>query len=157
MRLVDLESRGLIEKVKADLNKVKRTLERAERDLRTARAALDIDEEWAYTIAYHAMLRAGRALMLFLEYRPKGKDQHKTVGEFCSKALGEGYRILINKFHRMRRKRHKFVYEFESPISKTEAKDSIGNAKKLIDRISEIIREKQEICHTEIFVKKSER
>jgi uncharacterized protein (UPF0332 family) len=123
MKLDDLESRGLIEKVETDLSKVKRALERAKRDLRTARATLDIDEEWTYTIAYHAMLRAGRALMLYLDYRPKGKDQHKTVGEFCSRVLGEGYRILVNKFHRMRRKRHRFIYELESPISKTEAKD----------------------------------
>jgi uncharacterized protein (UPF0332 family) len=110
--------------------------------LRTARATLDIDEEWAYTIAYHAMLRAGRALMVFLEYRPKGKDQHKTVGEFCSRVLGEEYRTLINKFHRMRQKRHKFVYEIEGEISRTEAKDSIGSAKRLTEGILRITKEK---------------
>jgi uncharacterized protein (UPF0332 family) len=96
MKLDDLESQGLIERVEPNPENVKQALERAQRDLRTARATLDIDEEWAYTIAYHAMLRAGRALMVFLEYRPKGKDQHKTVGEFCSRVLGEEYRTLIN-------------------------------------------------------------
>jgi uncharacterized protein (UPF0332 family) len=77
-------------------NGVNRALERVGKDLTTARTILKIDEEWAYTISYHAMLRAGRALMLSLGYRPKGKDQHKTVVEFCSKVLGEEYRMLIN-------------------------------------------------------------
>jgi uncharacterized protein (UPF0332 family) len=88
------------------------------------------------------MLRAGRALMFYLEYRPKGKDQHKTVGEFCSRILGEEYRNLINKFHRMRQKRHQFVYEIESQISRTEAKDSIQNAKRLVEGIFKITKEK---------------
>ncbi|MEW6377659.1 MAG: HEPN domain-containing protein [Thermodesulfobacteriota bacterium] len=142
MKLNDLESQGLIERVEPDLSKVKKALERTHKDLRTARATLDVDEEWTYTITYHSMLRAGRALMLYLEYRPKGKDQHKTVGEFCSRILGEEYRVLINKFHRMRRKRHQFVYEIDSRISKTEAKDSIGSAEKLTEGIFRITKEK---------------
>jgi len=43
----------------------------------------------------------------------------------------------------MRQKRHKFVYELDSPISKSEADQSIKNAKKLIDAIYEIIKEKE--------------
>jgi uncharacterized protein (UPF0332 family) len=144
MKLDDLESQGLIERVEPNLGNVKQALERAQRDLKTARATLDIDEEWAYAIAYHAMLRAGRALMVFLEYRPKGRDQHKTVGEFCSRVLGEEYRALINKFHRMRQKRHKFVYEVESRISRTEAKDSIESAKRLTEGIFRITKQKTE-------------
>ncbi len=144
MKLNDLESQGLIERVESNPGNVTKGLERSQRDLRTARATLDIDEEWAYTIAYHAMLRAGRALMLYHGYRPKGKDQHKTVGEFCSRILGEEYRTLTSKFHRMRQKRHKFVYEVESRISRTEAKDSIQSAKNLIEGIFRITKEKTE-------------
>jgi hypothetical protein len=47
MKLDDLESQGLIEKVEPNPGNVKKALERAQRDLRTARATLDIDEEWA--------------------------------------------------------------------------------------------------------------
>jgi uncharacterized protein (UPF0332 family) len=144
MKLGDLESGGLIERVEPDFNKVKIALQRVEKDLRTARANLDIDEHWAYTISYHAMLRAGRALMLSFAYRPKGKDQHRTVVEFCSRVLGDEYRILINKFHRMRRKRHKFVYDLEGMISKSEAKDSIESARNLTDGIFGIVRGKAE-------------
>ena len=153
MNLSDLESVGLIERVGPDPNKVKVALQRTERDLRTAKATLDIDDHWAYTISYHAMLRAGRALMLSFEYRPKGKDQHKTVVEFCSRVLGEEYRILISKFHRMRRKRHKFVYDVEGMISKAKAKDSIESARKLTDGIFTIAKEKVE----NLFAKKAKK
>lgn len=143
MKLEDLESLGLIERIDTNIGKVNRALGRVGKDLITARAIIKMDEEWAYTISYHAMLRAGRALMLSIGYRPKGKDQHKTVVEFCSNVLGEDYRLLMNKFHRMRQKRHKFVYEFDSPISKTEADQSIKDAKKLVDAIYEKINGKE--------------
>jgi hypothetical protein len=80
MKLNDLESQGLIERVEPGLGNVEKALNRAQRDLKTAWATLDIDEKWANTIAYHAMLRAGRVLMVFLEYRPKGKDQKELEG-----------------------------------------------------------------------------
>ena len=59
MSLQRLEKLGLIEKARFNPNQVKANLNRARRDLATSKANLKIDEEWAYTIAYHAMLRAG--------------------------------------------------------------------------------------------------
>src|SRR4030043_2406446 len=102
MSLPRLESQGLIEKVKYDGKQVQANLLRARRDLLTSRATLKIDEEWAYAIAYHAMLRAGRALMFTSGYRPRGKDQHKTVVEFCAEILGKDFQDLTGRFNRMR-------------------------------------------------------
>ncbi len=69
MGLKRLEAQGLITKATFGVKQVTSNLHRAERDLRTAKANLAIDEEWAYTIAYHAMLRAGRAFMFASGYR----------------------------------------------------------------------------------------
>ncbi|OGP80034.1 MAG: hypothetical protein A2V86_14525 [Deltaproteobacteria bacterium RBG_16_49_23] len=80
MKLEDLESSGLIDRINTNIDKVNRAFGRVGKDLMTAKAILRNDEEWAFTISYHAMLRAGRAFMLSLGYRPKGKDQHKTAG-----------------------------------------------------------------------------
>jgi hypothetical protein len=74
--LKSLESQGLIERVSTGSKQAASNLLRARKDLLTAKATIVVDEEWAYTIAYHAMLRAGRALMFSMGYRPKGKDQH---------------------------------------------------------------------------------
>jgi uncharacterized protein (UPF0332 family) len=135
MDLKRLEAQGLIEKANFSAGQVKANLDRAGRDLLTAKANLKIDEEWAYTIAYHAMLRAGRAFMFASGYRPRGKDQHKTVVEFCSESLGKDFHDLTTRFNRMRLKRHDFIYEPERPIPRTEAVKSLESAEQFFQGI----------------------
>ena len=131
-----LEAQGHIEKANFSAGQIKSNLTRAQRDLRTAKANLKIDEEWAYTIAYHAMLRAGRAFMFASGYRPRGKDQHKTVVEFCSESLGIDFQHLTTRFNRMRLKRHDFIYEPERPIPRTEAVKSLESAGQFVQEIT---------------------
>lgn len=139
MGLKRLESQGLIEKVKFSDRQIVSNIIRALKDLITAKANIEIDEEWAYTISYHAMLRAGRAFMFSIGYRPKGKDQHKTVVDFCEEMLGEDYKSLIDRFNRMRVKRHDFIYEPERPILRTEALKSLESAEKFVKEIMDKI------------------
>src|SRR3990172_8292438 len=139
MTLKRLESQGLIEKVTFSDKQITSNIKRAQKDLITAKATLEIDEEWSYTISYHAMLRAGRALMFSSGYRPKGKNQHKTVVDFCSEILGENFRDLTTRFNRKRVKRHDFIYEPERPIPKTEAIKSLESAGKFVKEIMEKI------------------
>ena len=136
MDLKRLEAQGLIEKANFNAGQIKSNLNRAHRDLLTAKANLKIDEERAYTIAYHAMLRAGRAFMFASGYRPGGKDQHKTVVEFCSESLGKDFQGLTTRFNRMRLKRHDFIYEPERPIPKTEATQSLESAERFVREIT---------------------
>ena len=136
MDLKRLETQGHIEKANFSAGQIKSNLNRAQRDLRTAKANLEIDEEWAYTIAYHAMLRAGRAFMFASGYRPRGKDQHKTVVEFCSESLGIDFQYLTTRFNRMRLKRHDFIYDPERPIPRTEAVKSLESAEQFVQEIT---------------------
>ncbi len=140
MRLRTLEAQGLIEKVRLVPKQIEANLNRAKRDLVTAKANLKIDEEWAFAIAYHAMLRCGRALMYASGYRPRGKDQHKTVVEFCAAVLGKGFEDLTTRFNRMRIKRHDFIYDPERPIPRVEAEKSLEGAVKFVQEIEERIR-----------------
>ena len=139
MSLKRLESQGLIEKIHFNDKQIVSNIKRAGKDLITAKANIEIDEEWAYTIAYHAMLRAGRALMFSMGYRPKGKDQHKTVVFFCEEVLGEDFRNLTERFNRMRIRRHDFIYEPERPIPRTEVTKSLKNAEKFVKEIMDKI------------------
>lgn len=135
MNLKRLESLGLIEKVSFSDKQISSNIKRAVRDLATAKATVEIDEEWAYTISYHAMLRAGRALMFSMGYRPRGKDQHRTVVDFCAAILGEDFKNLTERFNRMRIKRHDFIYEPERPIPKSEVVKSLESAEKFVIEI----------------------
>lgn len=139
----ELESRGLIEPVQYGPGQIAANLSRAVRDLTTAAATMPLDAEWAYAIAYHAMLRAGRALMFANGWRPKGRDQHKTVVEFCAGILGAEYQRLVLRFNRMRVRRNDFIYEPERPIPHVEATQSLESAREFVERISATIAERE--------------
>lgn len=131
----------LIKKQRPDFKQIAHQLQRALKDLKTAEANLEIDLTWSYTIAYHAMIRAGRALMYSKGYLPTAKNSHKSIVEFTKLTLGEEYNSVIGRFNRMRRRRHDFIYSSKNHITSQEAKSSLKSAKKLIDKIIDLVKE----------------
>ena len=132
-------SKGLLGKQEADLRAVEKLILRAHKDLKTAKANLDIDEGIAYTVAYLAMLHAARAFILLKGFRPADGYQHKTVVEFMSHFLGREFKVIVEQFDRMRRKRNIFTYEIDISISKSEASNALEKAKRFVDLIKGII------------------
>ena len=92
--IIEYLAQGLIKKQKSSIVGAEKILARSLKDLKTAKANLKIDEGIAYTVAYLAMLRAGRAFMLLRGFRPSDGYQHKTTVEFIREALGEGMVLL---------------------------------------------------------------
>ena len=133
-------TKRLLKKQKSSLTAVEKLILRSEKDLKTAKANLKIDEGIAYTVAYLGMLRAGRAFMLLKGFRPVDGYQHKTVVEFMGQCLGEEYKNMVERFDRMRRKRNIFTYEIDISISYTEAENAFDTATKFTNLIKEIIR-----------------
>jgi uncharacterized protein (UPF0332 family) len=142
MKFEELENKGLMRRIKVNFIQIYNFLSRSKKDLQTAKLNLSIDEAWSYAIAYHAMLRAGRSLMMSFGFRPLGKDQHATVVRFSSIVFGNEYKELINKFDRMRRKRHDFIYEPNRPIPRQEADQAIADAEELIKQIWHVVNKK---------------
>ena len=131
----------LIKKQAPDFKQIDKQLQRALKDLKTSEANLKIDLTWSLTIAYHAMIRAGRALMYSKGYLPTVKRTHKTIVEFTRLLLGPEYYVLVSKFNRLRRKRHDFIYESKNHVTHSEAKSYLGAAKALIDKIIVLVEE----------------
>ena len=121
----DLEREGLIKKLPVDRKKVTDAIVLAHRDVTTSRILLASDHDWAYTIAYNAILQAGRALMFAHGYRPDGANQHISVVKFAALYLEEKDAVV---FDRMRRKRHSSVYDTAGAISEAEAEFAVGQA-----------------------------
>ncbi|GAI03799.1 unnamed protein product [marine sediment metagenome] len=142
MQFEELEEKGRIQKIKVNFKQIHNFLFRSRKDLQTSKANLAIDKEWSYAIAYHAVLRAGRALMMSFGYRPRGRDQHTTVVRFTSIVFGDQLKDLIRKFDRMRRKRHDFIYEPDRPVPRQEAEKSIKDAEALVKQIWLVVNEK---------------
>ncbi len=133
-------AKGLLKKQKTSFIAVEKLILRSGKDLKTAKANLTIDEGIAYTVAYLAMLRAGRALMLLKGFRSADGYQHKTVVEFISYCLGKELKDIVERFDRMRRKRNIFTYEIDISISRTEADKAIDDAVKFVNLLKDIIK-----------------
>jgi len=133
-------SKGLLKEQRSGFKAVEKIILRANKDLKTAKANLNIDEGIAYTVAYLAMLRAGRALMLLKGFRPDDGYQHKTVVEFMGHLLGEESKNIVEHFDSMRRKRNIFTYEIDISISRIEADRAIDTAVNFVELIKSVIK-----------------
>lgn len=86
-------------------------------------------------MAYTAMLKAGRALLLLKGYRPTDGAQHKTVVEMTGAILGDKYTSLVSHFETMRRKRNELTYEAGTLLSGSESKQALDDATLLVKNI----------------------
>jgi uncharacterized protein (UPF0332 family) len=137
-----LQKEGLIKKCPVDHKAILNLIKRAFTDLETAKKNLETDEECAYNYAYNAMLRSGLALMFSEGFRPEIKDKHLTIVRFVTSVLGDEFKILLNNYDFMRRKRNRFIYEPDIPCSKKEAEDALTTARELVDIIYKLIKKK---------------
>ncbi|MCX6687280.1 MAG: HEPN domain-containing protein [Methanoregula sp.] len=132
----DLKRQGLIKMVPVDKKKIQDARDLALRDIATARTILSSDLDWAYTIAYNAILQAGRALMFSQGYRPDGATQHISVVKFVELYLNKNDSII---FDRMRRKRNNSVYDTAGSITESEAKFAVKQAEDLVKKIFAVL------------------
>jgi uncharacterized protein (UPF0332 family) len=110
----------------------------AERDLKAARDSFNSSNfDWALSIAYNAVLQAGRALMFHLGYRPRGKNQHKTVFEFLLSTRIDNE--LADYFDAVRKTRHVAVYEESGYVSKNAAEEAIKQAGLFVQKIKTFV------------------
>jgi uncharacterized protein (UPF0332 family) len=142
MRTSSESSSELWEKVPLDKEMTGNALKLAERDLRTAKDVFaNSDYDWSFSIAYNAMLQAGRALMFSQGFRPKGEHKHISVIEFIRKKYkGEFAEQILFMFNKIRKKRHIAVYEQADIISRDEAASAMNVAEEFARRVKEIIK-----------------
>ncbi len=131
-----LEKEGKIRKQKAGFAQIEDLLKDAMLDLKEANKISRIAERATYLLAYTAMLKAGRALMLLKGHIPTDGGQHKTVVEMTSAILGGEYKKLVEQFETMRRKRNDLTYETRTLLSMSESQKAFSDAISLVKKIS---------------------
>jgi uncharacterized protein (UPF0332 family) len=104
MKFDELVRAGRIRKEKVSSAEVRQALERAERDLKTARKIMAADWDWGFAVAYNAILQASRAYMFAHGYRPASAEGHKNTFAFMRVAMGKDYEDLMLYFDRIRNK-----------------------------------------------------
>jgi len=137
-----LEREGKIKKQTAGLVQVEALLRESMKDLDEAKKIAHIATRATYLLAYNAMLKAGRSLLLFKGYIPADGGQHKTVVEMTSAILGENFRHLCDQFESMRRRRNELTYEAGILISGTDSKRAFADARQHVKEVMEEVKSK---------------
>jgi hypothetical protein len=130
---------GLISPLAVDPGRVSDALAIARRDLEVARTPLSSISDWAFTVAYNAILQgAGRyGSRRDKGYRPAGSNPHSSVVRFCEEFLS---RDDAEWFERMRRKQHQSVYDSAGLVSGIEAGNVVKKAEKILHSLESLSR-----------------
>lgn len=123
---------GRIRKEKASEAEIRRALERADRDVRTARKIVAEDRDWGFAVAYNAALQASRAYMFSQGYRPASAQGHRNTFAFMLEALGRDHEDIITHFDRVRVKRNQAIYDIAGLITETEARNLLKRATEFV-------------------------
>lgn len=126
-----------IRKEKVSRVEVENALERAERDLQTARELIERDRDWSFAVAYDAVLQVSRAYMFAQGFRPASSESHKNTFAFMRLAMGKDYEEMMSYFDRMRNKRNQAIYEIAGLITETEAHNILKKAEGFVAIIRE--------------------
>ncbi len=140
IRYSELLDKGLIEPGHFSREQVVDLLKVAQRDLATSGEVLESAHEWAYAIAYNAMLQVGRAFMFQEGYRSRGEGHHLKVIKFLRAGLDPEFASTINVMDRMRRKRNRSMYDMVGAISNKEAGEAVETARNFVGRICRILK-----------------
>ena len=142
MNYKDLVTEGKLKKEKAiGVDQVQRFLNRARKDLKTAKA-IEYDEGAALTLVYDSMFHAANALIRYQGFRPGIKLQHVGIIEAVKRTLGEDFEGLILKYNKLRVKRNKFEYQAIYNISKIQLNNDIKDAENFVKIIESYLKER---------------
>jgi len=96
MAYEDLLNRGLIKPFAAEKAQSASRLALAKRDIKAAEAMLAIDRDWAFSMAYNAVLQATRALMFANGFRARqqGKGNIKQPWSLPKFPWGRNFRTI---------------------------------------------------------------
>lgn len=141
MGLEKLLKERMVEKTAPNKKAAEKSFRLSERDTKTAKQMFEAENyDWCLIVAYNAMLQAGRALMNLKGYRPYSEHKHVAVIEFVHKLFGKELSdSMINIFNRMRKKRHRIVYEEAYIVGEEEAQQAIKWSEEFVKKVKGVL------------------
>ncbi len=95
-------------------------MELAHRDLNQAKRILPKSLDWAYSIAYNAVLQASRFYIFHQGYRLASVESHKAPLACMQISVDSQLENTIDYFDRVRNKRHRVIYDEVGLVSDKE-------------------------------------
>ncbi len=140
MSIEKMVAEGKIHPFRATPEEVEKAMSIARRDLAMAETILHESLDWSYSIAYNAVLQACRAYMYHLGYRPAAAEAHKSTFEFMQEMSEKPIQDTVAYFDRVRKKRHKIVYNEVGLATRKETEQLIKKAREFIEFVDGKIR-----------------
>ncbi|MCW4013059.1 MAG: HEPN domain-containing protein [Candidatus Bathyarchaeota archaeon] len=135
--------KGSLRNIKPNQKVIENALNKAHRDLRVSTTLIEKEEyDWAYTTSYTAIHTTARAYMNKMGYTPPSRDGHRAVVDFLeAPELGQDLNMYARLLDRMRRTRHRVMYDEYDLITEKGAKQANNWAKESITLIEEKLKE----------------
>jgi hypothetical protein len=130
--LANLIAEGRLRAQEPDHDALVETLDLAERDLEAAAANEDRFAPWAETMLYEAGLRAARAIVMAAGYRISADRGHVTAIDGADALTDRRHHRVFVRLHRLRRRRHEFMYEAAAEPGAQELATARDDVEKLI-------------------------
>lgn len=122
-----LEDR-IIEPIEVTRDEIAYLLGVARRDIKTGQDLAYTNLDWAFAVAYNAILQLSIAYMNFLGYRPRPGAKHVNTFKFMEKAVPKEEQRMIKRMQQLRRKRNITIYERAGLVTEKEAREIIDFA-----------------------------
>ncbi|MBS3909196.1 MAG: hypothetical protein KGZ93_06175 [Actinobacteria bacterium] len=129
----------IIEPVTVSDEEIADLLKVARRDINTAKNLINSDLDWAFAIAYNAILQLTLAWMNQLGYRPRGENKHVNTFIFLEHTVPKERQPMIRRLQKMRKKRNATVYRQKGLISEKEALTVIDFASEYAKEIESVL------------------
>ena len=145
MNLNNFLKEGKIEKINVSINDARNRLIKAIKNFNFAKKNFgEEDNDIIYSPIYDAIRIACTSLLLLYGYRArKGTDHHFIVINSAKDLLDGEMENEFNRIQKTRKKRNKLEYGDLDSISNSELKQVLADAEKLINKIDELIKEKE--------------
>jgi uncharacterized protein (UPF0332 family) len=143
MSLETLLKTGSLRKIDPNRRVIENALAKSLRDLKVSETLIGLEEyDWAYTTAYTAMHTAARALMNKMGYRPSSRDGHVAVVKFLeAPEIGSSINKYAGTLDRMRRTRHRVMYDEYNIITEKTAGQGYDWAMEFLSLVEERVKE----------------
>ncbi len=132
----DLVEKRVVEPSEVPVDEIAGLMRVAQRDIGTASSLMLTDLDWAFAVAYNAILQSSVAYIASQGLRPNSRNKHFNTFRFMAAALSDES-DTISRLQRFRKKRHAAVYERTGLIGAQEASDIIEFASRYVALIEE--------------------
>ena len=140
MSIEELIKEGSIHPFQATPEEINRSIEIARRDLSLAEHISTESLDWSYSIAYNSILQACRAYMFHQGYRPAVTEAHKATLTFMKISVEEPVKSTIIYFDRVRKKRHRTIYEEVGIVTEKDVEQLLKKAKEFLTYVNSAIK-----------------